>query len=154
MQARAQILVLVLFGLHAPRALACELCDGPGSAFVSLQQHVETWPEVAFANGIATLRFDFTGLGNSDGDFANTNFSSNVDDLIAAARHLEEQLARARLGRGDVDDGEGLARVLKGGGLHGVHLRRVKEGWRRQSRRSAPLHGRGLFAPLGVRLRP
>ncbi len=30
--------------------------------------------------GFAVLRFDFTGLGNSDGDFANTNFSSNVDD--------------------------------------------------------------------------
>ena len=40
--------------------------------------------------GIAVLRFDFTGLGNSDGDFANTNFSSNVADLIAAANALEE----------------------------------------------------------------
>ncbi|KXX63445.1 bifunctional alpha/beta hydrolase/OsmC family protein [Marichromatium gracile] len=40
--------------------------------------------------GIAVLRFDFTGLGNSDGDFANTNFSSNVEDLLAAARKLEE----------------------------------------------------------------
>lgn len=40
--------------------------------------------------GIAVLRFDFTGLGNSDGDFANTNFSSNVEDLVAAARALEE----------------------------------------------------------------
>ncbi|MGB5329621.1 MAG: hypothetical protein WBO58_15490 [Gammaproteobacteria bacterium] len=30
------------------------------------------------AQGIAVLRFDFTGLGNSDGDFANTNFSSNI----------------------------------------------------------------------------
>ena len=39
-------------------------------------------------HGIATLRFDFTGLGNSDGDFSNTNFSSNVDDLVAAAEHL------------------------------------------------------------------
>ena len=34
--------------------------------------------------GIAVLRFDFTGLGDSDGDFSNTNFSSNVDDLVAA----------------------------------------------------------------------
>lgn len=41
--------------------------------------------------GIAVLRFDFTGLGNSDGDFANTNFSSNVDDLLAAAKALEER---------------------------------------------------------------
>ena len=40
------------------------------------------------ARGIAVLRFDFTGLGNSDGDFANTNFSSNVEDLIAAANSL------------------------------------------------------------------
>ncbi|WP_246128478.1 bifunctional alpha/beta hydrolase/OsmC family protein [Pleionea sediminis] len=38
--------------------------------------------------GIAVLRFDFTGLGGSDGDFANTNFSSNIDDLVAAADHL------------------------------------------------------------------
>jgi uncharacterized OsmC-like protein/alpha/beta superfamily hydrolase len=41
--------------------------------------------------GVAVLRFDFTGLGNSEGDFANTNFSSNVDDLIKAAQALEEQ---------------------------------------------------------------
>ena len=40
--------------------------------------------------GIAVLRFDFTGLGNSDGDFANTNFSSNIEDLILAAKALEE----------------------------------------------------------------
>jgi putative redox protein len=38
--------------------------------------------------GIAVLRFDFTGLGSSAGDFANTTFSSNVADLIAAADHL------------------------------------------------------------------
>ena len=37
------------------------------------------------SRGIAVLRFDFTGLGNSDGDFGNTNFSSNVNDLLAAA---------------------------------------------------------------------
>ncbi len=43
------------------------------------------------AKGIAVLRFDFTGLGSSDGDFANTNFSSNIDDLILAANALEEQ---------------------------------------------------------------
>jgi alpha/beta superfamily hydrolase len=39
--------------------------------------------------GLAVLRFDFTGLGESEGDFADTNFSSNVDDLIAAANFLE-----------------------------------------------------------------
>lgn len=40
--------------------------------------------------GFGVLRFDFTGLGSSDGDFANTNFSSNVEDLIAAADYLRE----------------------------------------------------------------
>ena len=38
--------------------------------------------------GFAVLRFDFTGLGGSGGDFANTNFSSNVADLVAAADFL------------------------------------------------------------------
>lgn len=41
-------------------------------------------------SGIAVLRFDFTGLGQSEGDFADTNFSSNVSDLIAAVRFLAE----------------------------------------------------------------
>jgi uncharacterized OsmC-like protein/pimeloyl-ACP methyl ester carboxylesterase len=43
------------------------------------------------ARGIAVLRFDFTGLGNSDGDFANSNFSSNIDDLVQAAHALQIQ---------------------------------------------------------------
>ena len=43
------------------------------------------------AQGFAILRFDFTGLGGSDGDFANTNFSSNVQDLVAAARFLKQE---------------------------------------------------------------
>ena len=42
------------------------------------------------ARGIGVLRFDFTGLGSSEGDFANTNFSSNVSDLVAAADFLRE----------------------------------------------------------------
>lgn len=41
--------------------------------------------------GIAVLRFDFTGLGNSEGDFSNTNFSSNVEDLYQAALALENE---------------------------------------------------------------
>ena len=40
--------------------------------------------------GIAVLRFDFTGLGMSEGEFANTTFSSNVADLVAAANHLRQ----------------------------------------------------------------
>ena len=43
------------------------------------------------ALGMAVLRFDFTGLGSSEGEFANTTFSSNVADLVAAARHMSEQ---------------------------------------------------------------
>lgn len=41
-------------------------------------------------DGIAVLRFDFTGLGESEGDFADTTFTSNVEDLMAAAQFLEE----------------------------------------------------------------
>ena len=41
--------------------------------------------------GIAVLRFDFTGLGHSEGEFANTSFTSNVDDLIAACKHLDAE---------------------------------------------------------------
>lgn len=39
--------------------------------------------------GIAVLRFDFTGLGHSEGEFGNTTFTSNVQDLVAAARYLD-----------------------------------------------------------------
>ena len=42
------------------------------------------------AKGIAVLRFDFTGLGSSEGDFANSTFTSNVADLVRAADHLRE----------------------------------------------------------------
>jgi uncharacterized OsmC-like protein/alpha/beta superfamily hydrolase len=41
--------------------------------------------------GMAVLRFDFTGLGGSEGEFENTNFSSNIDDLVAAADFLREK---------------------------------------------------------------
>lgn len=41
--------------------------------------------------GIAVFRFDFTGLGQSEGEFADTNFSSNVDDLLAAAAYLSQE---------------------------------------------------------------
>ena len=42
-------------------------------------------------HGIAVLRFDFTGLGASEGEFANTTFASNVGDLVAAASWLREE---------------------------------------------------------------
>ncbi|MBI1181367.1 MAG: alpha/beta fold hydrolase [Alphaproteobacteria bacterium] len=40
--------------------------------------------------GVGVLRFDFTGLGSSEGDFGNTSFSSNIEDLLAAARFLRD----------------------------------------------------------------
>ena len=46
------------------------------------------------ARGIAVLRFDFTGLGDSEGEFADTNFSSNIDDLIAAGEYLRTALGQ------------------------------------------------------------
>ncbi|BCA59095.1 bifunctional alpha/beta hydrolase/OsmC family protein [Sphingomonas sp. HMP6] len=42
--------------------------------------------------GIATLRFDFTGLGDSEGAFADSHFTANVDDLVAAAAYLESSI--------------------------------------------------------------
>lgn len=41
-------------------------------------------------HGVAVLRFDFTGLGDSEGTFEDTNFSSNIEDLVAAAKYLSE----------------------------------------------------------------
>ena len=48
-------------------------------------------------HGIAVLRFDFTGLGASEGEFANTNFSSNVADLVNAADYLRAQYGAPQL---------------------------------------------------------
>jgi putative redox protein len=50
---------------------------------------ITTINQALTAENIAVLRFDFTGLGESEGDFADTNFSSNVGDLVAAAKFLE-----------------------------------------------------------------
>ncbi|GGO06298.1 osmotically inducible protein C [Iodidimonas muriae] len=47
--------------------------------------------------GIATLRFDFTGLGASDGEFANTNFSSNIDDLLKAVSFMRDNYEAPKL---------------------------------------------------------
>ncbi|MFT5488790.1 MAG: putative OsmC-like protein/alpha/beta superfamily hydrolase [Paracoccaceae bacterium] len=79
--------------------LAARLDSGPGAPRAyALFAHCFTCSKDVFAatriaealagQGIATLRFDFTGLGASDGEFANTNFSSNVDDLVAASDYL------------------------------------------------------------------
>jgi len=47
--------------------------------------------EALAAEGIAVLRFDFTGLGQSEGEFASTYFSSNVDDLVDAAAFMAQR---------------------------------------------------------------
>ncbi|MDO5745030.1 MAG: bifunctional alpha/beta hydrolase/OsmC family protein [Micrococcaceae bacterium] len=49
------------------------------------------------ASGIGVLRFDFTGLGQSEGDFSNTNFSSNIEDLVSAADFLRENYQAPRI---------------------------------------------------------
>ena len=57
----------------------------------SKETRAATYVSAALAErGIAVLRFDFTGLGGSGGDFASTNFSSNVEDLVAAADYLRQ----------------------------------------------------------------
>jgi len=78
-------------------AARLDLPEGPPRAY-ALFAHCFTCSKDVFAAtrisaalaelGIGVLRFDFTGLGASGGDFANTNFSSNVDDLVAAAAYL------------------------------------------------------------------
>ncbi|UGX91374.1 bifunctional alpha/beta hydrolase/OsmC family protein [Bradyrhizobium barranii subsp. barranii] len=80
-------------------AAALELPDGEPAAY-ALFAHCFTCGKdtlaakrisVALAaKGIAVLRFDFTGLGSSEGDFANSTFSSNVADLVRAADHLRQ----------------------------------------------------------------
>ncbi len=49
------------------------------------------------SHGIGVLRFDFTGLGHSDGEFANTNFTSNVADLLCAVDYLREHCEAPRI---------------------------------------------------------
>jgi uncharacterized OsmC-like protein/pimeloyl-ACP methyl ester carboxylesterase len=70
-----------------PRAYAlfahCFTCSKESKAAAYISQALAT-------RGIAVLRFDFTGLGMSGGDFAESNFSSNISDLVAAANYLRE----------------------------------------------------------------
>lgn len=98
----------VTFPGHTGEMLAARLDmpAGPPRAF-ALFAHCFTCSKDIFAaariatalaeNGFAVLRFDFTGLGASDGEFANTNFSSNVQDLLEAAKFLRENHAAPSL---------------------------------------------------------
>jgi putative redox protein len=77
-----------------PRAFAvfahCFTCSKNLSAAVNVSRAL-------VEHGWAVLRFDFTGLGDSEGDFADTHFSSNVEDLVAACRWLGEHHEAPRL---------------------------------------------------------
>ncbi len=72
-----------------PRAFAlfahCFTCSKDFKAVVNIAKALT-------ADGIAVMRFDFTGLGQSEGEFEHTNFSSNVDDLLTAVRYMEDNL--------------------------------------------------------------
>lgn len=63
--------------------------------------------------GIGVLRFDFTGLGESEGDFSNTNFSSNIDDIISAAEFLEKEYEYPQLLIGHSLGGAAVLRAAK-----------------------------------------
>ncbi|WP_370287327.1 bifunctional alpha/beta hydrolase/OsmC family protein [Pseudooceanicola nanhaiensis] len=80
-------------------AARLDLPDGPRLATALFAHCFTCGKDIAAARrisqrltsmGIAVLRFDFTGLGHSDGEFANTTFTSNVEDLVRAARHLAD----------------------------------------------------------------
>lgn len=90
-----------LFTNTSGQQLAARL-DRPDGAMqaVALFAHCFTCTKDIFAanqiakrlndHAIGVLRFDFTGLGASEGEFENTNFSSNVEDILCAAKALEE----------------------------------------------------------------
>ncbi len=89
-----------------PLAGRLDLPAGPPRAFALLAHCFTCSKDVVAAGRIATelnghgigvLRFDFTGLGSSEGDFANTDFSSNLDDLRLAAAWLREHHAAPQL---------------------------------------------------------
>ncbi|MGV2114049.1 bifunctional alpha/beta hydrolase/OsmC family protein [Agrobacterium salinitolerans] len=63
--------------------------------------------------GLAVMRFDFTGLGSSEGEFASTNFSSNVADLVSAAEYLRENYAAPQLLIGHSLGGTAVLAVAK-----------------------------------------
>jgi uncharacterized OsmC-like protein/fermentation-respiration switch protein FrsA (DUF1100 family) len=77
-----------------PRAYAvfahCFTCSKDSKAAVYIGQALA-------ARGIAVLRFDFTGLGASGGEFADSNFSSNIDDVVCVAKYLKDNYAAPQI---------------------------------------------------------
>lgn len=88
-------------GHHGDQLAArLDLPDGPMQATAILAHCFTCTKDIAAARrisqrlaalGIGVLRFDFTGLGHSQGEFANTTFTSNVQDILAAAAHMESR---------------------------------------------------------------
>jgi putative redox protein len=78
----------------SPRAYAvfahCFTCSKDSKAAVYIGQALA-------ARGIAVLRFDFTGLGASGGEFADSNFSSNIDDVVCVAKYLKDNYAAPQI---------------------------------------------------------
>jgi len=82
-----------------PLAARLDLPDGPHLATALFAHCFTCGKDIAAARriaarlagmGIAVLRFDFTGLGHSEGEFGNTSFTSNIEDLIAACTYLDQ----------------------------------------------------------------
>lgn len=77
-----------------PKAFAifahCFTCTKNFNAVVNINRALT-------GQGLAVLRFDFTGLGESEGDFSETNFSTNVEDLVSAAEFLKENFEAPKL---------------------------------------------------------
>ena len=93
-------------GGHGKLSAKLDLPDGPVRAYGVFAHCFTCSKDVLAANrisqglaahGVGMLRFDFAGLGASAGDFGDTNFSSNVEDLVAAAAFLREKFEAPRL---------------------------------------------------------
>jgi len=89
-------------GIEAALAGLVELPDGEPIAYALFAHCFTCGKDIVAASrisrelvkrGIGVMRFDFTGIGHSEGDFATTNFSSNVKDMVKAADFLREHYA-------------------------------------------------------------
>ncbi len=87
-QAGVQLAAVIEYPTGSPRAFAlfahCFTCGKDIVAATRISRSLT-------AHGIAVLRFDFTGIGSSEGDFANSDFSANTSDLLSAADYLRSQ---------------------------------------------------------------
>lgn len=98
--------IRILGSTGHPLAATLELPDGRPTGVAlfahcftcSSQSHAATRISAALADrGFAVLRFDFTGLGASEGDFADTSFTTNIEDLLLAAGWLHDEVGAPTL---------------------------------------------------------